>query len=140
MCNKIVKFSLLTIFLLSSCVAQQARKPTGILTGTIGIYEGNCMPGPGVEPCVPRPISTTVLITRLTENFEKDLVVKETKSKEDGSYSIELPEGTYSLFVKDGDKAVCTFVQCPSVCYCNPFQIVADSTTVIDAELDHATW
>lgn len=137
---KIIKFAVLSLFLFSSCIAQRANNASGILKGTIGVYEGNCMPGPGVKPCEPRPISNYILITSITENYDKELLVKRIKSDEEGLYEVSLPEGDYSLFLEDGDKVVCTLIQCPSTCICHPFKIVVDSTTVIDANLDHATW
>jgi hypothetical protein len=121
-------------------MAQKQEHKMGLLTGTIGIYEGNCMPGPGVAPCEPRPISATILITKLTEHFDWNLLVDSVKSNSDGIYTIKLQEGSYSLFLRDGEDFVCTLIQCPDKCICHPFNIVADSSTVIDANLDHATW
>lgn len=140
MCVKTIKSSLLTILLLSSCVAQQVNEGSGNLIGEIGIYEGNCMPGPGVKPCEPRPISATILITKLTKEYDEELLIKKLKSDVNGKYEVQLPPGNYSLFLLDGDKIVCTLIQCPSTCICHPFKISADSTTVIDANLDHANW
>ncbi len=137
---KTIKSSFLIILMLSSCVAQQANETTGILKGTIGIYEGNCMPGPGVKPCEPRPISATILITSLAEEFNEDLLIRRLIANQEGKYEIKLPAGEYSLFLLDGEKVVCTLIQCPDKCICHPFKIVGDSITVIDANLDHATW
>ncbi len=137
---KSIEFTILFSFLLASCVAQKVSEPNGTLKGIIGIYEGNCMPGPGIEPCVPRPISTGILITSIAEKYDESLLIKEVISNDDGEYETKLPPGTYSLFLKDNSKVVCTLIQCPDVCYCHPFKIVSDSTTVIDANLDHATW
>ncbi|MEO9484264.1 MAG: hypothetical protein ABJG47_12485 [Ekhidna sp.] len=121
-------------------MAQPQQDTYGTLKGTIGVYEGNCMPGPGVKPCEPRPISTAVFISSLTETYTEELLVKQIQSNNDGTYEVLLPPGKYSLFLGDGDRVVCTLMQCPNTCFCNPFEIVKDSTTVIDAELDHATW
>ncbi|WP_436515820.1 hypothetical protein [Ekhidna sp. To15] len=137
---KIIKSSFLIILLLSSCVAQQANEAVGILRGTIGIYEGNCMPGPGVEPCKPRPISATILITSVSEEYNEDLLIKKLNSNQDGEYEVQLTVGEYSLFLMDGTDVVCTLIQCPDKCICHPFRIAQDSATVIDANLDHATW
>ncbi|MEP1033824.1 hypothetical protein [Ekhidna sp.] len=137
---KAIKSSFLTILLLSSCVAQQVNEATGILKGSIGVYEGNCMPGPGVKPCEPRPISTTLLITTLAKEFNVDLLIERLSSDDEGKYEIRLPAGNYSFFLMDESQVVCTLIQCPDTCICQPFTIVADSTTVVDANLDHATW
>ena len=140
MCFKLIKSSFLTVLLLSSCVAQQVSEATGTIRGTIGIYEGNCMPGPGRKPCEPRPISTTILITTLTKSYDESLLIKKVESSEDGTYEAQLTAGEYSLFLMDGDEVVCTLIQCPNTCICQPFKIFADSVTVVDANLDHATW
>lgn len=140
MCKYLSNSLFFITVVISSCVAQKKDANTGLLTGTIGMYEGNCMPGPGVPPCEPKPIAATILITQLTEEFNKSLLVQEVQSNENGLYSIALPPGAYSLFLKDGDEFVCTLIQCPDKCYCHPFEIKADSTTTIDANLDHASW
>ncbi|MEQ9466621.1 MAG: hypothetical protein RLN88_04365 [Ekhidna sp.] len=131
---------LLVIFWTSGCTAQQANQLTGTLQGTIGLYEGNCMPGPGIPPCEPRPISAWILITEVSETYNPNLLVDSVRSNAEGKYSIRLKEGSYSLFVRDGDQIVCTEIQCPDSCICHPFIIKLDSVTVIDANLDHATW
>ncbi|WP_420315897.1 hypothetical protein [Ekhidna sp.] len=138
---KTLSKGLIAIVILStSCVAQKSNEESGTLSGMIGIYEGNCMPSPDVPPCEPQPIATTVYVTSLTEKFSEDLVIATTESNEDGDYSIKLAPGTYSLFLQDGESVICDVIQCPDQCYCNPFEIVADSTTSIDANIDHATW
>lgn len=125
---------------LRSCVAQKSINGYGELNGSIGIYEGNCMPQIGVPPCEPRPISSTVLITKLSQEFQMDLLVDSVRSDKNGFYTISLKAGTYSLFLRDGDSVICDVLHCPDQCYCQPFKIVTDSTTVVDANLDHATW
>jgi len=127
-------------FLVVSCASQKVNSPSGVLQGTIGIYEGNCMPGPGVKPCEPRPISTKIYITELSEEYEEVKLVASTISNADGEYSINLPSGTYSLFLGDGNQIICDFVQCPDKCYCQPFTISPDSVTIVDANIDHASW
>lgn len=139
MCDNISLLLLLIAFS-TSCIGQKSNGQSGILKGTIGIYEGNCMPGPGIAPCEPRPFSTTILITELSETYLKEKLIKEIRSNDDGEYEISLPVGTYSLYLRDGDQVVCTLIQCPDKCLCHPFKIAADSTTIIDANLDHATW
>lgn len=131
---------LLLIFWINGCKAQQPVRVYGTLEGVIGLYEGNCMPGPGVTPCEPRPISTMILISKLTEKFNPNLLVDSIRSDTQGKYSIQLEAGDYSLFLRDGDQIVCTEIQCPDSCICHPFTIQSDSTTTIDANLDHATW
>ncbi len=140
MLPKTIKTFIFISLLAQSCVAQKATDPIGILKGVIGVYEGNCMPGPGRKPCEPKPIATEILITSVSKSYEESLLVKKVKSNKDGIYETNLPPGTYSLFLRDDDQVVCTLIQCPTTCICLPFKISNDSTTVIDANLDHATW
>lgn len=140
MCNKLHILLLFLITFNPSCMAQRTKEPLGILKGTIGVFEGNCMPGPGIPPCEPKPLKTTVYITRPGESFDQTLLVDSTHSDDQGRYAVSLPAGSYSFFLKDEESIVCTVIQCPDACICLPFTIVSDSTTVIDANLDHATW
>ena len=137
-----IKFDLIFLLLALSisCAAQKNNISTGTLKGTVGLFEGNCMPAPGVPPCEPSPIAAIIYITQLSEKFQEKLLVDSVASASDGSYTVQLSPGKYSLFVKDGDQVICTITQCPDRCYCNPFEIVADAVTVVDANLDHATW
>lgn len=112
----------------------------GTLRGSIGLYEGNCMPGPNVPPCQPSPISTTLAITRPSENYKVNLLLYSTTTSDDGTFEISLPEGSYSLFIQDGSEFICSAWNCPSDCYCSLFQIRRDSTTTINANIDHASW
>ncbi|MBT7039396.1 MAG: hypothetical protein HN921_06100 [Bacteroidetes bacterium] len=112
----------------------------GTLKGTIGIYEGNCMPAPNKPPCEPKPIATTVVITHPSEHYQKKLVVAKTQSNEDGSYEVMLAEGKYSLFLLDGDEYVCDHWQCSDQCYCSLFEIKKDAVSILDANIDHASW
>jgi len=134
------EFILIFMLFAQSCIGQKNMAGYGDLKGMIGVYEGNCMPQIGVPPCEPNPISTTVLITQLSEDYQEGLLVDSVRSDKNGAYTVSLKEGTYSLFLRDGERVVCDLIQCPDQCYCQPFTITADSTTVIDANLDHATW
>lgn len=113
---------------------------TGVLTGTIGLYEGNCMPGLGVPPCEPTPISTIVAITTPSEYFNIDLLVGSVQSSENGFYEISLPEGQYSIFLQDGSEFICDSWTCPDECFCTLITVKKDSTTIANANIDHAVW
>lgn len=112
----------------------------GTLKGTIGIYEGNCMPSPGFPSCQPSPISTTIAITKPNEEFNIELLIDSLITSEEGTFEIELPEGTYSLFIRDGSEFICDSWSCSDKCYCTPFKITSDSLTLITANINHATW
>jgi hypothetical protein len=112
----------------------------GTLKGTIGLYEGNCMPSPGFPSCQPSPISTTIAITNPSEEFNMKLLIDSLITSEEGTFEIELPEGTYSLFIRDGSEFICDSWSCSDKCYCTHFKITSDSLTLITANIDHAAW
>jgi hypothetical protein len=109
----------------------------GVLKGTIGIYQGNCMP---IAICQPSPISTTVAITKPSEDFNIDLLVDSVITSENGTFEIKLPEGNYSIFLRDGNEFICDNWTCPDNCYCTLVTIKNDSTTIVTANIDHASW
>lgn len=98
------------------------------------------MPSPGQPPCEPSPISTTVYVTERSENFSMELLKDSVVSAKNGKYQISLPAGDYSLFLRDGNEIVCRSIRCDGPCLCMPFTITADSTTVLDPNLDRASW
>ena len=138
--NKLAFIPTLIIAVLFSCDKNNEPDSIGILQGTIGLYEGNCMPGPGVPPCEPSPISTTVAITEPSEHYHESLLVETTISASDGTFEISLTEGHYSLFILDGSEYICDFWTCPDDCYCTLFKITTDSVTIVNANIDHAVW
>lgn len=140
MCNRIIVATFIIVLFLSSCANKSQYSNLGILKGTIGIYEGNCMPSPGVAPCKPRPISTTILITKPNKNFEIQSLVDSLLTNEKGEFKLNLPSGAYSLFIRDGKEIVCDGYKCEKECYCTPFQVMVDSVTIITANINHASW
>lgn len=92
------------------------------------------------SPCQPTPISTTVAITIPSENFDIDLLVGSVETSENGTFEISLPEGNYSIFLRDGGEFICDSWTCPDDCYCTLVTIKNDSTTTVNANIDHATW
>lgn len=113
---------------------------SGTLIGEVGVYEGNCMPSPGVPPCEPQPLSALLYITQPGEKFNPEKVVDSVRSDRKGRFSLELAAGDYSIFVKDGNQITCTVTSCPAQCYCLPIKVRSDSITRIEVTLDHATW
>ena len=140
--NQFVIMLVVMVIGISSCDRDEKDiiKNNGILKGTIGLYEGNCMPGPGVPACQPSPISTTVAVTMPSENFDIRLLVDSIITSDNGTFEISLAEGNYSLFLRDGNDFICDSWTCPSDCYCSLFVIKNDSTTIINANIDHAVW
>ena len=127
-------------FLFTACFAQKSHQKKGILQGQVGEYVGNCMPAPDTPPCKPQPLAATIMISELSRDYDPTIVVDSIASNEEGFFLINLPEGSYSLFIKDADSYTCTGIKCPSECYCMPVKITPDSTTRIEINLDHATW
>lgn len=137
--RSLITLSLSLLFI--SCFDNNEERITGNLQGTIGIYEGNCMPSPGMPACVPSPLSTMVLITKPSEYFNQNLVVDSVSSGTNGKYSVNLPEGKYSLFLRDGKEVVCdSWTQAGQNMFCTPFEIKKDSVTIMNANIDHAAW
>lgn len=132
--------SLILGLILASCAVQKSNLPLGELKGTLGLFEGNCMPAPDQPPCVAQPMKNTLFITLPSETYERSNLVDSVVSSTNGTYSIQVPSGTYSLFLRDGKNIVCPVIQCPDQCICAPVVIVADSTTILNLNLDRATW
>jgi len=138
-------FQVLVVLTLSglafgSCKSQQMESNNGTLAGNLGLLEGNCMPGPGRPPCEPAPISGTIYITKPSERYQADLLIRKVDVSEDGLFSVKLEPGKYSVFVQDGDQITCTITNCPDQCYCLLVEIVDTKVTNQDVTINHATW
>ena len=111
--------------------------------GKVILYSGNCMPG--ANSCKSSYVSRKIYIREsvaekameITYLKEKTKLVKQVRSNFSGNYQVELPPGTYSVFVEDGGRE-----------YCNLFngQGVACQVTVLSGiveyniKIDHAGW
>jgi len=132
--------SFFVLFIISGCAAQKSSKKAGTLSGIIGLFEGNCMPGPGVPPCEAKPISTTLYITSPAKDFEFKNLVDSVVSNNKGFYTIELKVGIYSLFLRDDKHIVCIDMQCNPECVCTPIEISGGKKETRDLNLNHAIW
>lgn len=85
--------------------------------GSIVWKSGNSMPSPDQAPAKAKPVQRELFVYELTnsqqaplqDGFYKAIVtslIKSVKSDSEGKFCLELPEGTYSLFVKEGDKGL----------------------------------
>lgn len=128
------------ILILASCMVQKSSLSQGEMKGVLGLFEGNCMPAPDQPSCIAQPMVNTLFIALPSANYEERNLVDSVVSSANGKYSIRLPAGTYSLFLKDGKDIVCPVIQCPDQCVCAPVVIAADSTTIMNLNLDRATW
>lgn len=137
--NQLSFFIVVVLLSLTSCEKDKMESTNnlGTLIGTIGLYEGNCMP-PVI--CDPSPISATIAITKPSENFNIHLLVDSITTYEDGTFEISLPEGKYSLFLRDGSTFICDRWICSDVCFCSLITIKGDSVTTVSANIDHAYW
>jgi hypothetical protein len=93
----------------------RAENPQQGICGTIVWKSGNMMPSPDREMPKPKPVQRELFIYDLTDTAQATLkdgfyqamvtsLIKTVKSDAEGKFCVELPEGKYSLFVKEGDK------------------------------------
>lgn len=107
-------FLILVMLGLSSFAPENCRK-SGI-RGHVYLVTGNQMPSPDIPPSAPKGTQTTLYIFELTNisqvgregmsAFYRTIstrLVKEVTTGADGSFSVKLKPGRYSLFVKKGD-------------------------------------
>ncbi len=128
------------VFAIASCALRPIPGKEGMLTGFVGILDGNCMPSPGQPPCEPAPFQTTLYVTTPSENFDELNVVESVTSNSDGEFSVQLKAGFYSLFIGYQDRYGCSYFECKDLCFCSPFKITADSTTNLNLKLNIADW
>ena len=129
------------IFIMNwSCKAQEVNDSQGIIKGTIGLFEGNCMPGPGVPPCEPKPVIATLYFTNPSETFSPNILIDSVSSTENGTYSVTLKEGTYSTFIKYQGEIICTGLICDGECICSPVIVEHSKETLLNLNIDKATW
>jgi hypothetical protein len=85
--------------------------------GSIVWKSGNLMPSPDREPVKAKPVQRELFVYELTNIAEATLQdgfytaivkskIKSVKSDINGKFCLDLPEGNYSLFVKEGDKGL----------------------------------
>ncbi len=87
------------------------------ICGSIVWKSGNLMPSPNREPVKAKPVQRELFVYDLTnseqatlqDGFYKAVVttlIKSVKSDSEGKFCLDLPEGKYSLFVKEGNKGL----------------------------------
>jgi hypothetical protein len=87
------------------------------ICGSILWKSGNYMPSPDRETLKAKPIQRELLVYELTNISEATLQdgfytaivkskIKSIKSDADGKFCLDLPEGEYSLFVKEGNRGL----------------------------------
>ncbi len=87
------------------------------ICGSIVWKSGNLMPSPDREMPNAKPIQRELFVYELTNISQATLQngfytaiakskIKSVKSNAEGKFCLDLPEGEYSLFVKEGDKGL----------------------------------
>jgi len=113
------------------------------LYGRVTLYGGNCMPGAG--GCKTSPVSRIIYIREpvmmgameRTYLKEKTNLIKQIRSDNNGNYQVELPVGTFSVFVEDNGKEYCnSFGGQGEVCQVK----VGTGTAEYNIKIDHAVW
>lgn len=99
--------SIVFISFTSNAVAQKQG-----ICGKVTWISGNQMPGPGLKSSSAKGIVREVYIYESTTNAQtvqengfytsiQTKLVKRVKTKKDGSFSVNLPVGTYSVLIKE---------------------------------------
>jgi hypothetical protein len=104
-----IQFMILFLMLLAAfgCASQHQG-----IEGKVLWIEGNQMPGPGRKPDGARPIVREIYIyepvtmqqAKSSNGFFTEIqapLIAKTTSNSDGSFTIDLPEGEYSVFTKE---------------------------------------
>lgn len=138
-----------SIITLSTIIYHTDKIKQGV-SGKIYVKQGNYMPSPGQSPNLGRPVKCDIFIYELTKreqasgtgtyfaNIQTKLIAK-GRSDDNGSYSIALPAGQYSIFVDDaGQLYANSFDGKGNI---NPVTVKKDSVTNRDITISsHATF
>jgi hypothetical protein len=114
--KRVKKVKVITKSVIEPVVVSEKDIQQGIC-GSILWKSGNFMPSPDRKTPKATPIQRELLVYELTNISEATLQngfysaiakskIKSVKSDTDGKFCLELPEGEYSLFVKEGDKGM----------------------------------
>ena len=114
--KRVKKVAVITKPVIMPVVVSEKDIQQGIC-GSIVWKSGNMMPSPDREPVKAKPIQRELCVYELTNIAEATLQngfytaivkskIKSVKSDADGKFCLDLPEGEYSLFVKEGDKGL----------------------------------
>jgi hypothetical protein len=114
--RRVKKVKVITKPVIEPVVVSEKDIQQGIC-GSILWKSGNLMPSPDRETPKAKPIQRELLVYELTNISEATLQdgfytaivkpkIKSIKSDAEGKFCLDLPEGEYSLFVKEGDKGL----------------------------------
>ena len=114
--ERVKKVSVITNRVIEPVAVSEKDIQQGICGSTVW-KSGNLMPSPDCEAVKAKPIQRELLVYELTNiseatsqnGFYTAIVkskIKSVKSDAQGKFCLDLPEGEYSLFVKEGDKGL----------------------------------
>ena len=114
--KRIKKVSVITKSVIEPIVVSEKDTKQGVC-GSIVWKSGNLMPSPDREAVKAKPLKRELLVYELTNISEATSQngfytaiakskIKSVKSDAQGKFCVDLPEGEYSLFVKEGDKGL----------------------------------
>ncbi len=135
-------------FLFWSGCKSSSQKTTQGLQGKVLNVSGNQMPSPDNPKNPPQGLQTTLYIFELTNLNQvvrvdqsafyrsvKSKLVKEVKTSGDGTYSITLPVGWYSVFVKrNAEYYANSFDEKNNIA---PVQVEKGKMTYLDIKVDY---
>ena len=143
----------LICLLSAACINQPTQKPQKQIkqgvTGQVIWLEGNLMPtidGPDTKAREGKPVAREIHIYKLinvkdTESNGgfftkvKGTPVKKTQSDQSGHFSIQLPVGEYSIFVKEAQGLYANLFDGNN--YINPIVVNKDKITEIKLKIDY---
>ncbi|MFA6888482.1 MAG: hypothetical protein WC254_03220 [Candidatus Woesearchaeota archaeon] len=122
---------------------------TGTLSGKVTLISGDCMPKdcdelPCESNCLTEGISRIVYIKEITNSdnnlpdfndIKKSILIKTIMSNSDGSYTVILPIGKYSIFVEDNGNEYCNSFDEQGYCV---VEIKKDQITEYNPEINYA--
>mgnify|MGYP006266916529 CR=1 FL=1 len=94
-----------------------------LLTGSVKLKEGNCMPSPETPPCEFEDFQTWVYLTEPSKDFDRGKVVDSVYTDRKGEFEIYLKNGKYSVFVKYKGAYECAGFICNPECSCMPVSL-----------------
>ena len=142
------KLLILLWFTMTACAVSQ-NISHGI-TGKITWYEGDRMPGVNRPMNPGKPVRRTLYIYDLTNQreavsrdgiFYSDLetrLIKKAKSDPSGNFSVSLPSGKYSVFVKEEQGLFANMLD--GAGNINPVEVTEDSVTEMDIRVDYKAY
>jgi len=107
------------------------------VSGNVYEYRGNCMP-PGECPKHPISVKVEIYTPVRDDDLSKSTLVASTISWPDGTYSVSLPPGLYSVIPIQNGHEKCNSVSGNGI-WCD-IEVKAGELTNFDVEINNAAW